>query len=147
MSKGSQIKDPTSKRSFSAAAKGSSTAAAKRPAAKAATKAPAKKAFTLVKPKNEKGVYTQSEFIENLVGYCGLTTKSEAKAIIDGIGELLVDALKKGYKVPLFGTGKLFVRKTKARMGRNPSTQEPIKIPASKKVKFNPSKVLKDAVS
>lgn len=145
MSKGSNIKDPSSKRSFAAAARGSSSAA-KRPV-KAATKAPAKKSFTLVKPKNEKGVYTQTEFIENLVGYCGLTTKSEAKAIIDGIGDLLVDALKKGYKVPLFGTGKLFVRKTKARMGRNPSTQEPIKIPASKKVKFNPSKVLKDAVS
>jgi DNA-binding protein HU-beta len=38
------------------------------------------------------------------------------------------------------------VRKTKARMGRNPATGEPIKIPAKTVVKARIPKQMKDAV-
>ena len=41
---------------------------------------------------------------------------------------------------------KLVMKKTKARMGRNPATGEPIKIKASKKVAFRAAKELKEAV-
>jgi DNA-binding protein HU-beta len=54
--------------------------------------------------------------------------------------------LKKGYKIPLLGLGKLYVRKTKARMGRNPATGEPIHIPSKKRIRFTASKSLKQAV-
>ena len=42
--------------------------------------------------------------------------------------------------------GKFRVAKRKARMGRNPATGEPIKIPAKTVVKFSVAKNLKDLV-
>ena len=44
------------------------------------------------------------------------------------------------------GMVKLSVRKSKARMGRNPATGEPIKIPAKTRVKATVVKAMKDAV-
>ena len=47
-------------------------------------------------------------------------------------------------KIP--GLGIFRLRKMKARMGRNPQTGEPIKIPARKKVGFSVAKTFKDTV-
>jgi DNA-binding protein HU-beta len=44
------------------------------------------------------------------------------------------------------GIGKLVLANRKARMGRNPQTGEPIKIPAKRVVKFRVAKVAKDAI-
>jgi DNA-binding protein HU-beta len=44
------------------------------------------------------------------------------------------------------GFGRLVLANRKARMGRNPQTGEPIKIPAKRVVKFRLSKSLKDTV-
>ena len=44
------------------------------------------------------------------------------------------------------GFGKLVLANRKARMGRNPQTGEPIKIPAKRVVKFRLAKVVKDAI-
>ena len=54
--------------------------------------------------------------------------------------------IKRGAKVRVPGFGILMVKKTSARMGRNPATGEAIKIPAKKKVAFRVSKDLKKAV-
>jgi DNA-binding protein HU-beta len=112
-----------------------------------ATKAePAKKNRAAGKPKSKTGSYTQSEFIENIQSFCGLNKKSQAKELCEDINLLLVDCLKKGYRIPLFNLGKLQVKKTKARMGINPMTKEKIKIPAKRKVRFTAAKALKEAV-
>ncbi|MBT3368817.1 MAG: HU family DNA-binding protein, partial [Nitrospina sp.] len=52
----------------------------------------------------------------------------------------------KGDSVSLIGFGSFKVVDRAAREGRNPSTGEKIQIPASKAVKFTPSKVLKERV-
>jgi DNA-binding protein HU-beta len=44
------------------------------------------------------------------------------------------------------GFGKLVLANRKARIGRNPQTGEPIKIPAKRVCKFRLAKSLKDAV-
>lgn len=141
---------------------------AKKPVKKAAAKkaAPAKKttatktavvakttAITRVpkvkvaaKPKSATGAYTQSEFIESVRAFCGLVKRTEAKEMCEDLANLFKDTLKKGYKVPFFGLGKMFVRQSKARMGRNPQTGATIKIPARKRLRFTPTKALKDAV-
>ena len=49
-----------------------------------------------------------------------------------------------GFTVP--GLGKIEVKKRAARMGRNPATKEPMKIPAGKVVKFKVGKACKDAI-
>jgi len=54
--------------------------------------------------------------------------------------------LKKGNRIRIPGLGILQVKQTKARMGRNPATGEPIKIPAKRKVAFRVSKDLKESV-
>jgi DNA-binding protein HU-beta len=48
------------------------------------------------------------------------------------------------FTLPSFGTFR--VTKTKARLGLNPATREPMKIKAAKTVRFKASRVLKEAV-
>ena len=48
--------------------------------------------------------------------------------------------------MPLPGVGKLKVKATAARKGRNPKTGESINIPAGQRVTFSPSKELKEAM-
>lgn len=100
---------------------------------------------SLISPKN-KTQYTQSELYDALTGYCGFTSRKIAKEFYAQFSSMIQTALKSGYKIALPGLGKIQVRKTKARMGINPKTREPIKISAKRKVRFTPNKALKDAV-
>ena len=127
-------------------------------AVKPVKKAPAKAAVKVVaaqvskarvssKPRNTSTLsYTQSEFVENVRAFCGLGKRSEAKQIVEDIAAFVMDSLRKGYKIPLMGLGKLYVRETKARQGRNPATGEVINIPKRKRVKFTAAKALKERV-
>jgi DNA-binding protein HU-beta len=72
--------------------------------------------------------------------------KKQAEAVVSDLIDRMGGHLKKGKKLRISGLGILQVRKTAARMGRNPATGESIKIKASKKVAFRPSKDLKDRV-
>ena|ERR1700731_497981 len=69
-----------------------------------------------------------------------------AGEIIDDFVAITTRHLKKGARIRINGLGILTVRKRAARMGRNPATGEQIKIKASKKVAFRPSKELKESV-
>ena len=115
-------------------------------APKTAAPLPPKKP-SLVTPKNTGSKqYTQNELYECIKGYCGFETKRQAAEFYTGFQEMLRVALKSGFKVVLPGLGKMQVKKTKARMGRNPTTQAPIMIPAKRKVAFTALKALKEAV-
>jgi DNA-binding protein HU-beta len=130
--------------------------------AKPAAKAPAKKAAPAAAKGGDKlpkvrsasrprststpPSYTQTEFVENIRAFSGLNRRSEAKEMVEDIAAFLKDALKRGYKVPLMGLGKIYVRQSKARQGRNPATGATINIPARKRVRFTAAKALKEAV-
>jgi len=73
-------------------------------------------------------------------------TKRAGEALLGDLVGLITKHLKKGERIRISGFGILQVRKRPARMGRNPATGEAIKIKASKKVAFRPSKELKLAV-
>ena len=73
-------------------------------------------------------------------------SKKQAEAVLGDFVAQVVKHLKKGSRIRIGGLGILAVRHRAARMGRNPATGEPIKIKASKKVRFRPSKDLKEAV-
>lgn len=112
-------------------------------AKKKAAAAPKRKLTT--KPKN--GVqYSQAEFYECVREVCGFESRRVAKDVYEAFSGMIQSALKKGYKVPLPGLGKIQVRHSKARMGRNPATGETIQIAARKRVRLSPSKALKEAV-
>jgi DNA-binding protein HU-beta len=72
--------------------------------------------------------------------------KKQVLELLEGFVEALTRNLKKGEKIRIPGLGIFVVAKRAARMGRNPATGEPIKIKASKKVRFRPAKDLKEAV-
>jgi DNA-binding protein HU-beta len=72
--------------------------------------------------------------------------KKQAEAVVSDFVDRMGGHLKKGKKLRISGLGILEVRKRPARQGRNPATGESIKIKASKKVAFRPSKDLKDRV-
>ena len=137
--------------------------AAKKPVAKKVVKAPELKKVAVVKvkrplvveptkpvlvvPKNTKTFqYTQTELLDCMTQYCGFEKRKGTKEFYDSFHQMIQAALKEGYKLMLPGLGKLQVKKTKPRMGINPKTQEPIKIPAKRKVAFTAAKVLKEAV-
>jgi DNA-binding protein HU-beta len=88
---------------------------------------------------------TKAQLVERLAKSAGLT-KKEAQALLDGLVSTIVASVKKGdpVKIPDLGTFKKV--QSKARMGRNPQTGEPVKIPARKKVRFTVAKSFKDTV-
>jgi len=86
---------------------------------------------------------TKSAIIGHLAQKANLTKKQ----VVDVMDQLLTLATKEAkniFVVP--GFGRLVLANRKARMGRNPQTGEPIKIPAKRVVKFRLSKSLKDSV-
>ncbi len=118
------------------------------PAKKAAAAKPEiQKIRSSIRPRNTStNSYTFSEFLENVRGFAGLNKRTEAKLLVEDLANFFRDALKRGYKIPLLGLGKIYVRETKPRLGRNPATGETIHIPAKKKVRFAPAKALKEHV-
>lgn len=74
-------------------------------------------------------------------------TKKDAEKAVKAVLDVVSQALVKGEKVQLIGFGTFEVRERKARIGHNPSTQDEIKIPASKTPAFRVSKQLKEKVN
>ena len=62
---------------------------------------------------------------------------------MDGIFDRITSAAQRGEEVSLFGFGTFKVAERAARKGRNPQTGEPVKIAASKTVRFKPATALK----
>jgi len=87
----------------------------------------------------------QSEFIEAFSEEIQ-KSKKETKEIIEKFIALVAKVVKKGDEVALPELGKFFLRKSAAREGRNPMTGAVVKIAASVKVKFRPSKKFKEAI-
>ena len=73
-------------------------------------------------------------------------SKAAAGRALDAIVGGVKATLKKNGSVTLVGFGTFRVVKRKQRTGRNPRTNQPIKIPAAKVPKFTPGKAFKDAV-
>ena len=73
-------------------------------------------------------------------------TKTQANQTIDTVLSSIKAALKKGERVQLIGFGSFWVKKRKARMGRNPRTGQPLKIKAKKVPAFTAGAALKKAV-
>ena len=88
---------------------------------------------------------TQTALVRALAEEAEVTNK-QARAIVDHMGALAIQEVKKNGVFVLPGIGRLVRVDRKARMGRNPATGEAIKIPAKKVVKFRVAKAAKDAI-
>jgi nucleoid DNA-binding protein len=89
---------------------------------------------------------TKSEMVKKLGESWGGISNRQANDNLDILIKFVVATVKKDkvLKIPNLGTFKL--KQTKARMGRNPQTGEPIKISAKRKVAFSAAKVFKEAI-
>ena len=88
---------------------------------------------------------TQTQLVRALAESCEVNNKT-ARGFLDCLAGLAIAEVKKNGVFVLPGIGRLVRSDRKARMGRNPSTNEPIKIPAKKVVKFRVAKAAKDAI-
>jgi DNA-binding protein HU-beta len=86
---------------------------------------------------------TKSATMSHLSQKTGLS-KKQVIELFDETLSLACKEAKNGFVLP--GFGKLVLSNRKARMGRNPQTGEPIKIPAKRVCKFRLTKSLKDSV-
>jgi DNA-binding protein HU-beta len=84
---------------------------------------------------------TKSQVMGHLAQKTGLS-KKQIVEVFDETLSLACKEAKNGFVLP--GFGKLVVANRKTRMGRNPQTGEPIKIPAKRVCKFRLAKSLKD---
>ena len=74
-------------------------------------------------------------------------SKKTIDQVLNHLGLAVMHELKNGGEVTLPGLGKLSVKTTTARKGRNPATGDEIDIPAKNVPKFSAAKALKDAVA
>ena len=74
-------------------------------------------------------------------------SKKEAAAAFDAFVDFISDSCERGERCTIPGLGSFGVTHRKAREGRNPRTNEKIKIPASRNVRFKAGKDLRDAVN
>lgn len=86
---------------------------------------------------------TKAELIDAVASEAGVS-KADAEKTIQAFFDTVVKTTKKGDdKVAWPGFGSFSVTKRSARTGRNPQTGEPVKIAASKAMKFTASSTLK----
>ena len=70
----------------------------------------------------------------------------DIKRFIESFQSVITETLSDGGEVSLVGFGRFHTKKQRARIGRNPATGEPMKIPARVSPAFSPGKTLKDNV-
>jgi DNA-binding protein HU-beta len=73
-------------------------------------------------------------------------SRAHAEQAVNSVLASIEGGLKQGQTVQITGFGTFAVRNRKARMGRNPQTNEPIRIKASKTVGFKAGSTLKGSV-
>lgn len=88
----------------------------------------------------------RSELVQHVAEQTGIN-RGTAEEAVGAMVDAVMAATKKGDKVSLFGFGTFTPTSRPARMGRNPQTGEPVKIAASKGVRFAPAAAFKTALN
>ena len=86
---------------------------------------------------------TKAKTADYLAGKLDVS-KKQAGQFLEEMAHLAYREAKNSFTIP--GIGKLVLVNRKARMGRNPQTGQPIRIPARRVVRFRVAKAAKDAI-
>ncbi len=87
----------------------------------------------------------KGQLVEAISRDAGIT-KTQAQDALDAFVKNVQTSLNSGDKVTIVGFGTFSASTRAARVGRNPQTGQPIKIPAKKVAKFSAGKALKEAI-
>lgn len=88
----------------------------------------------------------KTELVDQVAAATGFA-KKDAETAVEATLDAVVEAIKGGEEVSIFGFGKFSPKANAARTGRNPQTGEAIKIAASKSVRFAPAAAFKTALN
>lgn len=89
---------------------------------------------------------TKKQLIELAAKESGITKKALTEAY-DALMKATEDTLVAGESVQLAGFGAFSVKNQAACVRRNPRTNEPLEIPASRRLTFSASKTIKDKLN
>lgn len=88
----------------------------------------------------------KADVINAMAEQAGIS-KKEATAAFDAFVGYISEACQNGDRCVIPGLGSFTVSSRKAREGRNPRTNEPLTIPASKNVRFKAGKDLREMLN
>jgi DNA-binding protein HU-beta len=89
---------------------------------------------------------TKTQIVRAMAEKVGTTNKTAA-AFMENLADMAIKEARKNGVFVMPGLGRLKKVNRKARMGRNPQTGEPIKIPAKITAKFYLAKHVKDSIA
>jgi DNA-binding protein HU-beta len=87
----------------------------------------------------------RSQLVKAVAAQTGQDAKS-VDATLKGVTDVIMGVAAKGEPVAISGFAKFARVESKARIGRNPATGEPVRIPARKRARITPLKGFKDAL-
>lgn len=88
---------------------------------------------------------TKADLVKQVAQAANITP-AEATRVVESMCAIAAEELAAGREVPLPGIGRLVVKETTARTGRNPRTGEEVQIPAGRRVVLRAGKGMKDAL-
>ncbi len=88
----------------------------------------------------------KSQLVE-AVGAAAALEKRQAERAVDAVTSTVMEAVRAGNRVALVGFGTFNPTRRNARMGRNPQTGAPVRINASKGVRFAAGSAFKEALN
>ncbi len=88
---------------------------------------------------------TKAQMLSQLADKLNVS-KKDAGSFVDALVNMALSEVKKNGEFTIPGIGKLVKVNRKARVGRNPATNEVINIPAKTVVKFRVAKAAKDSL-
>lgn len=83
----------------------------------------------------------KAEIVAEVAAVTGYSAVNIAEAL-DAIVAVITDTLRNNGEIQIRGFGTLSIKKTEARMGRNPRTGVEVPIAAGRRAHFKPSKSL-----
>jgi DNA-binding protein HU-beta len=88
----------------------------------------------------------RTELVEAVASKTGLD-KKQAEAAVAAVTDAVMAEARAGNKVTIFGFGTFSPSARAARMGRNPQTGAPVRIAASRSVRFAPASAFKESLN
>ncbi len=88
---------------------------------------------------------TKADLVSSIYERVGYSKKESAR-IVESVFDIIKETLERGDKIKISGFGNFVVREKRARIGRNPQTNEEITIAARRVLTFKPSQVLRNAL-
>ncbi|MCB1152771.1 MAG: integration host factor subunit alpha [Deltaproteobacteria bacterium] len=88
---------------------------------------------------------TKADLVNAIYERVGFSKKESAR-IVELVFEIIKETLEEGEKIKISGFGNFVIRDKRARIGRNPQTNEEITISARRVLTFKPSQVLRNAL-